>query len=185
MDSAKTVAISAPSKTALEPKGTTSGLPKRYCRHCGTEVDMWDTVCPHCREDPSYVSPGSVSGDHDYSRSDYDYEPSSGASGAVLGGGILAILAGVLALGQGILTAGVSSAASAYIPTGALCLCGGLGMIFGLASIAGGIMALKRSSFTLALLGAILGIFGIGFYLGAVLGLVAVILIAVSRHEFD
>jgi len=185
LDSAKTVAISAPSKTAFEPKGTTSGLPKRYCRHCGKEVDMWDTVCPHCHKDPSYVSPGSVSGDYDYSRSDYDYEPSSGASGAVLGGGILAILAGVLALGQGILYAGVSSAAAAYIPTGALCLCGGVDMIFGLASIAGGIMALKRTSFGLALLGAILGMLGFGFLIGALLGLIAVILIAISRNDFD
>lgn len=97
----------------------------------------------------------------------------------------MAILAGVLALGQGILWAGVSSAAAAYIPTGALCLCGGVDMIFGLASIAGGIMALKRTSFGLALLGAILGMLGFGFLIGALLGLIAVILIAVSRNDFD
>jgi hypothetical protein len=98
----------------------------------------------------------------------------------------LAILAGVLALGQGVLYVSVDAAVSAYIPTGTgmLCLCGGLDIVFGLASLAGGIMALKRTSFGLALLGAILGMLGFGFLIGALLGLIAVILIAVSRQDF-
>ncbi len=146
-------------------------------------MDIWDTVCPHCHEDPSYVTPGSIPSDSDYYKTDYDYEPSKSASGAVIGGGILAILAGVLALGQGILYASVSAAV--YVPTGAVCLCGGIDILFGLASLAGGIMALKRTSFTLALLGAILGMLGFGFLIGALFGLIAVILIAVSRNDFD
>jgi Double zinc ribbon len=183
LDSTKAVATGAPRKVVVEPKNAASGLPKRYCRHCGGEVDIWDTECPQCHQDPSYVSPASVPDDYDYSQTDYDYESSSSASGTLIGGAILAILAGVLALGQGILYATVSAAV--YIPSGSLCLCGGLDMIFGLASILGGLMALKRTSFTLALLGAILGMLGFGFIVGALFGLIAVILIAVSRNDFD
>ena len=39
---------------------------------------------------------------------------------------------------------------------------------------------------TLAIIGAIFGMLGVGpFYLGAIMGLVALILIAISRDDFD
>ncbi len=45
-------------------------------------------------------------------------------------------------------------------------------------------MAMKRSSFAGALAGAVFGIFSIGFLFGAFFGLLALILLAVSRKEF-
>ncbi len=103
----------------------------------------------------------------------------------LIAGAIFAILAGLLALGQGIIYASVSAAVPSYIPTGSLCFCGTLDILFGLASLAAGVLCLRRSSFGLALLGAILGMIGLGFLFGALLGFIAVILIAVSRNEFD
>lgn len=185
LDSANAVPVKALSKTAFEPKGTTSTLPKRYCRHCGGEVDMWDTECPHCHRNPSYVSPGSSSSDSDYPSGDYDYISGGKTTTAVLLGGILAIVAGVLALGQGLAYATVSAAVASYVPSSSLCLCGGVDIIFGLASIAGGILTLKRTNFLLALIGAVLGMLGLGFLIGALVGLIAVIMIAVSKEEFD
>ncbi len=185
LDTAPRTSAVVPQKI-LEPQSPkpASGLPKRYCRHCGAEVGIWDTECPNCHKDPSYVAPAYTPEYLDDSLSDGTV--SSGTlTGALIFGAIMAILAGLLALGQGILYASVSAAVPSYVPTGSLCFCGGLDILFGLASLAAGVFALRRSNFGLALLGAVLGMLGLGLLIGALFGLIAVILIAISRNEFD
>lgn len=55
---------------------------------------------------------------------------------------------------------------------------------FGLLSIVLSMSAIKKSSYTGALVGAVFGIMSIGFLFGAFFGLMALILLAVSRREF-
>lgn len=67
----------------------------------------------------------------------------------------------------------------------AVAVCGSIPLIFGIIAVLGGIMALQRRSWGLALTGAILCMISIGFYgLSFILGLIAIILIAISREEF-
>lgn len=56
--------------------------------------------------------------------------------------------------------------------------CGVIVLILGVLAILGGIFAIQRKSFALALIGAI-------FTIPSILGLIGLILIAVSRDEFN
>src|SRR3989304_5163786 len=65
-------------------------------------------------------------------------------------------------------------------------VCGAIGIIFGLIALIGGVMALQRKKWSLALIGSILGLFTIGFVVfeASILSLVALILLAISKNEF-
>lgn len=97
-------------------------------------------------------------------------------------GGILAIFAGVLALADGSLyMIGVHFFGD---PSGGgYTLCGITKLSFGVLSIAGGELALYKTSWRLAFICSFLGILGLGFMVGALIGGIAMIIIAVSREE--
>lgn len=105
------------------------------------------------------------------------------------------VLAGVVLLGSGILdiVSGVKLVTTnGQLPdvpvdfTGMLHTCGSLAILFGIIALLGGWFSLRRQKYVLALLAAALGIIGIGpFYLGAVLGLIGLILLALSNGEFS
>jgi hypothetical protein len=64
-------------------------------------------------------------------------------------------------------------------------ICGIIGITFCVFALLGGVMAVQRKMWGLALVGSILGLFTIGFYgISSILSLVALILIAVSQREF-
>ncbi|KYK29735.1 MAG: hypothetical protein AYK23_04970 [Candidatus Proteinoplasmatales archaeon SG8-5] len=66
-----------------------------------------------------------------------------------------------------------------------LMVCGVIFIIFSILALLGGIMAITRKSWGFAVVGAIFGLLTIGPYgLGFVLGLVALILIIISKDEF-
>lgn len=48
----------------------------------------------------------------------------------------------------------------------------------------GGVFALKRKHFGVAVIGAVLGIPALGFFIGLILSIIALILIVISRNEF-
>lgn len=56
--------------------------------------------------------------------------------------------------------------------------------VFGAASVALSITALKRSNYAGAVAGAIFGVMSIGFLFGAFFGLMALILLLISKREF-
>jgi hypothetical protein len=67
-----------------------------------------------------------------------------------------------------------------------LVTCGIIGCILSVFALVGGIVAVKRKSWGLAIVGGILGIFTIGpIFLGSIISLVGLILVAVSRKEFQ
>ena len=102
-------------------------------------------------------------------------------------GGNCAIAAGFLGIVQGVaLVAGGSAAISFSITSAALqVVLGFVGIGFGFLSMLGGLDARLRIRYRLALTRSILGMVAFGFAIGALLGLVAVILIALSQEEFD
>ena len=64
-------------------------------------------------------------------------------------------------------------------------VCGAIFIVLGIIELLGGIMALRRKMWALALVGSILGLFTFGFYgISSILSLVALIILAISRKEF-
>lgn len=126
----------------------------------------------------------------------YYAPPPKTKTGMPTAAGILLILAGIQALVMGILVAFVGSAlmgsdfsyygdVSGYGFEGLFLVCGVLLLVFGILAMVGGIFAVQRKSWGFALMGAIFGLFTIGFlFTGSILSLVALILLAVSREEF-
>jgi len=101
-------------------------------------------------------------------------------------GGICAMGAGFLGMLQGMVL--LASGTMADSITGAFGLDALLGLVaiaFGFLSILGGLDARLRTRYKKSLTRAILGMVAFGFTVGAFLGLVAVILIALSREQFD
>jgi hypothetical protein len=88
-------------------------------------------------------------------------------------GGILIMLPGIgYLIGGGVLVAG-----SSFIAFGGGVLCGAVLLVLGIMAILGGIFAIQRKNFALALIGGI-------FTVPSILGLIGLILIAVSKDEF-
>lgn len=156
----------------------------RYCTQCGRRISASSDWCPFCGKRP-WVSAARVWGESVSHPSDYPHyaeRVSTSSTGGPMVGGVLAIVAGVLAIAQGAIFALGST--MYIIGSGYVCCCGGLELVFGLASILGGSCALKSENFTLAIVGAILGMLAFGFAIGFLLGLIAVIFIAMSHDEF-
>ena len=96
--------------------------------------------------------------------------------------GILTIVAGVLNLIVGIIVAAVAEWAGAFAGFWGLGAIGAPLIILGIVSIIGGSFALKRRVWGLALAGAICAIFPPPI---AVLGVLSIIFLAISKTEFS
>jgi len=113
--------------------------------------------------------------------------------------GILLMIAGVLALISwiSVITMDVSmidmSVLQELNPTitleqiqEILVICGTIGCILAIISILGGILALKRKLWGIALAGGIVGLFTIGpIFASSILALIGLILVATSKKEFQ
>ena len=62
--------------------------------------------------------------------------------------------------------------------------CGVVVMIFAAIAMLGSVMAITRRRFGLAAAGSVFAILGYGYLLGSVLGIIALILLLISRDEF-
>ncbi len=179
---------------AIPQPAASSDLP--VCQWCKKPVSGYGRVCPHCQKDmitgvaapwqastaSSYESP-SYSSDSYYSSDLVESRQSPAPTIA----GVLLILAGIVAMGQGVvyLVAEDIAASAGYGSIGIGC-CGGMDLAFGVASLIGGVLAIQRNHFVLALLSCICAILSLAFlFVGPLLGLVAIVLLAVSKEEFD
>jgi hypothetical protein len=154
----------------------------RMCVSCGRKIDFASNVCPYCGHD--YRTPA--------------YAPVQKPKSAMpVVGGVLVLIAGILAIGMGIfyiaLDASQVEDSGVALPSelttqdlqNILDACGAVLLVFGIIALLGGIFSLQRKHFVLGVFGGIFGMIGIGFFLGAVLSLIGLILIVVSRHEFQ
>ena len=66
-----------------------------------------------------------------------------------------------------------------------LLICGAIGIIFSIVGLLGAVMAIQRKKWVVALVGSILCLFTLGFFfVSSILGLIALILIAISKNDF-
>lgn len=64
-------------------------------------------------------------------------------------------------------------------------VCGILGIAFSIIAIIGGVLAMKRTNFGMAIVGAIFCLISVGpLGISSLLGLIGLIFIAISSHEF-
>jgi hypothetical protein len=99
----------------------------------------------------------------------------------MVGTGILDIIYGI----QGF-TAKVPATDLPVDFSGLILFCSSLVFVMGLIVLAGAYMAFKRGSFTLTVVATVAGMLGLGvFYLGFLMSLIALVLVALSRDEFE
>jgi hypothetical protein len=97
------------------------------------------------------------------------------------------LIGGIIAIAYGGWIIAIGSAASTLIPGfgAGIMVCGGIELVFGLLSVLGAVMALRRSSWGLALVGALFCMLSMGpMFIASILGLIALILVAISRQDF-
>ncbi len=97
------------------------------------------------------------------------------------GAGILAIIAGAIQVIFGTIFATVAGFVGAFIGMGWLGAIGAPLIIFGVIAIVGGIYALRRRVWGLALAGSICALIGPWF----ILGILAIIFVALGKREFE
>ena len=136
----------------------------RNCVGCGRAI-AWDAnVCPYCGHDfRVQMAP-----------------PKKEKSGLPIAGGVLIIIASLMyfAIG-GIIAAGSTLALFGTLGASSIgILCGVVIIVLGIVALLGGAFAVMRKHFGLAVLGGVLVI-------PSILGLIGLILVAVSHDSFD
>jgi len=156
----------APQQTAA-PMAAAPGEQSRVCMGCGRTIPLTYFACPYCGKP-------------------------AGAMGMQVGhketaypivGGVFEILAGIIGLGLGglwIVGAGAASSVPYFDISGFMLVCGAIFIIFGLLALLGGIFALQRKNYAIALVGAIFALFS-GFL---IFGILAIIFIVLAKDEF-
>jgi|GEM_PF-1098932 len=186
---------------------------KVKCPKCGNIMDVTSlerplqVKCPVCNtigvlkakpQQPQYVPPitpyqpqyPSYPSYPSYPPPPPAWYPEKKKTNISLAAGILLIIAGVLAIGTwGFIMIGAGEIATLYGETGLasfLIICGAIGFVLSIFPLLGGIMAVKKTHWGVALAGSIIGLFTIGPWIGisSILSLIALILIAVSKEEF-
>ena len=151
----------------------------RLCVSCGRSIAMDANVCQHCGHD--FRAPAPV-------------EKKKTALPVI--GGALILIAGILGLVVGgVMLAidaddldqwGIDVVGVTDIVEDILTACGAILVVLSLITALGGVFGIMRKHWGIAVVGGVLGLFVIGpFGLGSVLALIGLILVAVSRKEFE
>lgn len=155
---------------------------KRQCVACGRSM-QWDAnVCPYCGRDYRQPIPAST-------------PPPKPKTAIPIIGGILLIIAALIGVVQAIMVMTLSYEFLALIPeiagfedfiAGLILVIGLIGLVISVLALLGGYFALIRRHLGIAIFGSIMAIFILSPYLiASILGVVGLILIAVSHAEFD
>ena len=154
----------------VRPKNLRSNPAFVLCKSCGNRTEA-NRPCSSCGNDPS---------------AELKELRTRLTTPTPLVGGACSIAAGVLAVVQGILFI-VGDAVFISMTgdlIGVFILLGVFEVVFGSASINAGMNARRGVKYRTSLIGSVLGMVAFGFGIGGFLGLVAVMLIALSHDEF-
>jgi hypothetical protein len=165
-----------------------SEIIEETCPSCRHTVTQGTAVCPNCgfqiREEPKpALTPKAAPPKAE--RVQQFTEKAAFGGWLILISGILAVITGIYMVIDPEtfveLYTGIGYTFSTDVMVGA----GVMALIFGIVAIAGGLAALKKRSWGLAVIGGFLGFIASGaFFLGTLLGLIGLILVAVSKREF-
>ena len=164
-----------------------------FCQRCGETLPPNANACPRC----GYPVGGNQGQPYpNYQTSVYPMQQAQRTNRPVIGG-ICLVLSGLLGIGFALITLSsidtmVAQLAPQFpqLPVSDIrdVIYGivGLWTFFGIMAIIGGVMAIRRRHWGIAIIGGVFGLltFGVIFIEGSVLGLIGLIFIAISRHEF-
>jgi len=159
---------------------STSGQGTRQCVSCGRSIANDANVCQFCGHD--YRTPAAAA----------PHEKSA----LSMVGGIMILVAGVIGLAIGALLIaidvdqladyGLDVAGVGDILEDIMTVCGAILIILGLIAAVGGFFGLQRKHFGLVILGGVLGLFIVSPYMiASILSLIGLILVAISKKDFD
>ena len=159
---------------------------ERRCKWCGAPVGIYDIECPTCKRDLTW-SAESVYSDYTSGSAEEMYTSGGGNENSTpVIGGVLLIIAGVLGLIEAIFVLAVGGAIPVGAGSGYVTCCGLLMLLFAAAGMVGGFFATTRSNFVFAAIGGVLVMLCIGpVFLSSILGLIGLILILISKDQFD
>lgn len=159
----------------------------RRCVSCGRDIPMDANVCQYCG--------------HDYR---VQAAPAGPKEKSVLSlvGGILILIAGIVGLALGgifIIAAGAVSEGTGELSdwgvdvsgmgdwlSGILLVCGAIVIVLALIVVLGGVFGIMRKHWGLVIVGGVLGLFFFPLYfIGTICALVGLILVAVSKKDFE
>lgn len=172
----------------------------RVCAHCGQPLAEGAELCNACTRPVREVVMSNLPKNVGETECVHWSEKpaASGRSARVAMAGILVLMAGALGIGQAVvaldpeLSESFVSAIEGMLPmsetvddwVAEYVVLQAWTFLAGLVAIAGGVFALTGTRYELAVIGAVFSVLSIGFFLGAFLGLVGLLLIAFSRKEF-
>jgi len=155
----------------------------RNCVKCGRTI-AWDAnVCQFCGHDYRIqAAPAAPAEKSALSLIGGILILIAGIMGLVLGGILIAAASDVDALGDwGVNIGGVTDVISDI-----LTVCGIIFIVLGLIAVIGGFFGVQRKHWGLVILGGVLGLFCFGpWMLGSIFALVGLILVAVSKKDFN
>jgi len=139
------------------------GQSTRNCVSCGRAIAFDANVCPYCG--------------HDYRMQMMAPVPQKKDSAMPVAGGVLILLSSLGYIIGGAAMAATETALLGF-GGGAFLACGALLLVLGVISLLGGIFAIQKKHWALALIAGII-------VLPSILGLIGLILVAVSRESFE
>ena len=159
-------------EAAFEPTPDKSDMAgTKWCPFCGRPKAAYADMCEICKQSETESS------EDGYSETSYDREMN-----LPMIGGFFIIIAGLLGLVYGLVT--LADLASFDLPVAVSCFTS-LMIVFGIIAIIGGISAMERKNAVYAILGGVFGLLSIGFYIGAIMSLVGLVLVIKSYNEFE
>jgi len=144
---------------------SSGGSGSRSCVSCGRPIAFDANVCPYCGHDYRVVMAGP--------------QVQQKETAMPVAGGVLILIGSIIYfLFGGLIAAGSTTLAIASFNEAAWgIMCGVILVVLGFISFLGGIYALGRKNFNFAVIGGI-------FVVPTIIGLIGLILVAVSKDEF-
>jgi hypothetical protein len=164
------------------------------CPSCRHAVPPGANVCPNCgyRLRPEQIKAAAQA--RPIPRS---VAPASPGSSKSLIGGVLLMISGLIGIIYGLVFVSLSSTVIDVLGgtygedvlkmlEGVLVACGVIWFIVGLIALIGGVFAIRRRRWGIAVVGGVFGLLTLGPWLiGSILGLIGLILVAISKDEFS
>lgn len=167
------------------------------CRNCGTPLEVLEAQ-PDARgrkadaamfQQPVFHAPSARGPDAQQVLPWSVHEDESPKGPISFAGGALILAGGVLSMVNGFLILNASSYISEIIGLGAFSLtplCGTLMLLFGLGALVGGILGVFRKAWAVVMATSVLCVVSVGWsFLSLVLGFIGLILVAISKEDFD
>jgi len=181
------------------------------CPKCGSEVLLGSEGCERCGAPLELLGSGPEASDRNADPSIYEkplfsapqargpstpavlpwsvHEEEAAKTPNSFAGGLLILLGGLMSMVHGMIILTTGSPAARIFGLEALSqtpLCGTLILLFALMAVVGGVMGVMRKNWWVVLAGSVFCLLSIGwFYLSMMLGFIGLILVAMTRDEFD